>query len=54
MWEGFAAAVETAKEGLGDWREKSDDAYRQATATLESDPPVVLTEIFERIRALTT
>jgi hypothetical protein len=54
VWEGFAGAVETAKEELGDWREKSEDAYRQAAATLETDPPVVLADIVERIRALTT
>jgi hypothetical protein len=54
VWEGFDAAVETAREGLSDWRKKSDDAYRQAASALESDPPVVLTEIVERIRALTT
>jgi hypothetical protein len=37
---------------LGDWLEKPDDAYRQAAATLEIDPPAVLTEIVERLRAL--
>ncbi|MGB8961350.1 MAG: AAA family ATPase [Pseudonocardiaceae bacterium] len=51
-WEGFDTAVEAAKDELGDWREKSDDAYRQAATTLESDPPVVLWKIVERMRAL--
>jgi hypothetical protein len=51
-WDGFDAAVEAAKEELGDWREKSDDAYRQAATTLESSPPVVLWKIVERMRAL--
>ncbi|MGH3921912.1 MAG: TOPRIM nucleotidyl transferase/hydrolase domain-containing protein, partial [Pseudonocardiaceae bacterium] len=53
-WGGFDAAVEIAKAELGDWREKSDDAYRQAAATLESDPPAVLTKVVERLRALAT
>lgn len=53
-WDGFDAAVETAKTELGDWREKPDDAYRQAAATLEGDPPSVLTEIVERVKALAT
>ena len=53
-WEGFDAAVKIAREELGDWREKSDDAYRQAASTLEGEPPAVLTEIIERIRALAT
>ncbi len=51
-WPGFPEAAEKAREQLGDWREKSEDAYRQAAVSLESDPPKPLSAIVRRLREL--
>jgi hypothetical protein len=51
-WEGFAAAVATAKNNSGDFRGKSGDAYRQAAATVAAAPPQVFEDILARVREL--
>jgi putative ATP-dependent endonuclease of OLD family len=51
-WAGFAEAVERFKHEHGDFREKPDDAYRHAAATLDTDPPAVFLGMLERVRTL--
>lgn len=51
-WPGFQAAVERFKDEQGDFRDKPDDAYRHAAATVEAEPPAVFTELLDRVKAL--
>lgn len=51
-WDGFAAATEAARGELGDWRDKSEDAYRRAAAQLESEPPRPFRDIIAAVRTL--
>lgn len=51
QWHGFQDAVEGARVQTGDWREKSDDACRQA-ASETPDPPEIFRELMGRISAL--
>ncbi|HEX7299719.1 MAG TPA: AAA family ATPase [Solirubrobacteraceae bacterium] len=53
-WDGFVAAAQVARDELGDWREKSDDAYRDAAVNTVAEPPTVLTELMARICSLAT
>jgi hypothetical protein len=51
-WPGFDEAVTKAAEEYGDWRAKSDDAYRHAASTVEADPPQVFADLLDRVRDL--
>jgi hypothetical protein len=51
-WQGFDEAVQEAREEHDDWRSKSDDAYRQAAASVTTDPPPVLADLLTRARLL--
>ena len=51
-WPGFQDAVERFKEDQGDFRDKPDDAYRHAAATVEAGPPPVFAELMDRVRSL--
>jgi len=51
-WSGFEATAATARDDLGDWREKSEDAYRQAAASVEAEPPEVFRQIVSITRGL--
>jgi hypothetical protein len=51
-WRGFVAAVQAAREEQGDWRPKSDDAYRRAAESIPADPPQVFIELLARVREL--
>jgi predicted ATP-dependent endonuclease of OLD family len=48
-WTGFTEALETARTSLGEFRGKSDDAYREAA---EQDPPVIFSELLDAILRL--
>jgi hypothetical protein len=51
-WDGFVAAAQAARDELGDWREKSDDAYRDAAVNTVAEPPPVLVALLGSIRSL--
>lgn len=51
-WPGFEAAVEGFKKEQGDFREKPDDAYRHAAATVDTEPPAVFMDLLDRVKAL--
>lgn len=51
-WPGFDDAVQAAREEHGDWRPKSDDAYRQAAVLTAADPPDAFAELLTRVRRL--
>jgi predicted ATP-dependent endonuclease of OLD family len=51
-WEGFDAAVKTARDEHGDFRVKSDDAYRHAAATVAAQPPPAFAELLNRVKDL--
>lgn len=53
-WVGFREQVQNAREELGDFRQKPHEAYRQAAATVTSDPPTVFAELLSRVRELAT
>lgn len=48
-WDGFDECVRRYKVEQGDFRDKPDDAYRYAAASVPSEPPTVLRELFERV-----
>jgi hypothetical protein len=52
VWAGWAGALEEARASLEEFREESDDAYRQAAATLPSDPPSIFSQILDAILRL--
>ena len=51
-WLGFDEAVQAAREEHEDWRQKSEDAYRQAAGAVVADPPSVFTDLLARVRPL--
>jgi putative ATP-dependent endonuclease of OLD family len=51
-WDGFVEAVEQARQDEGDWRSKSDDAYRQAAQTVPTTPPAPLQGIIDAAASL--
>jgi hypothetical protein len=52
QWDGFAEAVENARQEQGDWRPKSEDAYRHAARTVTADPPQVFQDIVKQVANL--
>jgi predicted ATP-dependent endonuclease of OLD family len=48
-WDGWEQALAEARSSLEEFREKSDDAYRQAAASLTSEPPAIFSEILDYI-----
>jgi predicted ATP-dependent endonuclease of OLD family len=48
-WDGWEQALAEARASLEEFREKSDDAYRQAARGLTSEPPAIFSEILEAI-----
>jgi hypothetical protein len=52
VWQGFDAAVEAARQEHGDFRAKSEDAYRHAAATISTEPPPFFADLVERITDL--
>ncbi len=46
-WPEFVAALEASRDLIGDWREKSEDAYRLAAATAATEPPSLFVEVVE-------
>lgn len=51
-WTGFTEALEAARTSLEEFRGKSDDAYREAAAAAEHDPPVIFSELLDAILRL--
>ncbi len=51
-WPEFVLELDGAREAIGDWRDKSEDAYRLAAGTAKSDPPAFFVRIVEAVLAL--
>lgn len=52
-WEGFRERVETVIAELGDFRAKSEDAYRRAASDMPTDPPQRLSDLLDAVLAMT-
>jgi hypothetical protein len=50
-WDGYPERRDVCKSDLGDWRGKSEDAYRFAAATTAADPPDVFASIIAGVSA---
>lgn len=48
-WDDWEEALAEARSSLEEFREKSDDAYHQATASLTSAPPAIFSGILDAI-----
>jgi putative ATP-dependent endonuclease of OLD family len=48
-WDGWEEALAEARSSLEEYREKSDDAYRQAAARLTTEPPSIFSQIMDAI-----
>jgi hypothetical protein len=51
-WPGFMEAVDSFKDEHGDFRDKPDDGYRHAAATVPTNPPHVFVELMKQVEAL--
>ena len=49
LWEGFMDQLEIARTALGEFRDKSDDAYREAASGVPVDPPPIFSNLLEAI-----
>ncbi len=52
QWTGFKEALDTARASRQEFREKSDDAYRQAAAVAEHDPPGIFSALLDNVLRL--
>lgn len=49
-WPSFVAMLEELRNhGVGEWREKSEDLYRQAAAEAHEDPPPLFVDLLQRV-----
>jgi predicted ATP-dependent endonuclease of OLD family len=48
-WDGWEEALAEARSSLEEFREKSDDAYREAAVSLTTEPPAVFSQILDAI-----
>jgi putative ATP-dependent endonuclease of OLD family len=51
-WEGYAVQQDLVRTSFGDWRGKSEDVYRSAACVTTAEPPDVLLQIIQKLRAL--
>jgi hypothetical protein len=51
LWDDFSQGVERVISELGDFRTKSEDAYRRAAAEAPTQPPQTLTDLLDAILA---